>query len=248
MTGWFSGLSQRTPGWPLVVAVPPGSTGPELLSGWPPALPGVDVAIVQLPGRGARLFETPVASMTDLADDLAEQLLPLVGDRWVLAGHCSGSYLALEVAHRMVSAQRSPHRLVLSGSRPPDGLADPASEQSRAVAELLSLSDSDLGHRLGATGSTVDPEVLAAVLAAYRAAVLASAGYRHSHEPVDVPVEVWRGDQDDVVGEQDAMGWSAYSATEPAQVVFAGRREYFEQPQAAAAERVARMFEPEEST
>jgi surfactin synthase thioesterase subunit len=222
--------------------VPPGSTGPELLSGWPAALPDADVSVVQLPGRGARLFETPATSITDLADELADHLVSVVPDRWVLAGHCSGSYLALETAHRAVAAGRSPLRLVVSGSRPPYGLADPHSEESAAAAELLALTDGELKRRLGLDESTVDDEVVAAVLAAHRAAGAAAAGYRHRHEPVDIEVEVWRGADDDVVSERDARGWHAYALTAPTHAVFAGHREYFEQPRPAAVDRVARVL------
>ncbi|WP_410652703.1 thioesterase II family protein [Amycolatopsis sp. cmx-4-54] len=242
MTGrWLAG-----PPWdarPLAVVVPPGSAGPELLSGWPAALPGADVALVQVPGRGARLFETPVPSIVDLADALACHLTDLVPERWVLAGHCSGSHLALEVAHRMVAAGRPPLRLVVSGSRPPHGLADPESAESKAAAELLSLNDRELSGRLGLDQSTVDDDVAAAMLAAYRAAVEAAAAHRHRHGPLGVAVEVWRGEDDDVFGEQDAHGWSGYATTEPVHAVFTGRREYFEQPRSATVDRVARALD-----
>jgi medium-chain acyl-[acyl-carrier-protein] hydrolase len=185
--------------------------------------------------------------MKTLADRLVEALLPVVPQRWVLAGHCSGSYLAWEVAHRIVAAGRPPLRLVLSSSRPPYGLANPRSEESRSAAEILALSSQALVQRMDDRGllpaEGLDPEVAAAMLGAYRAAVSSAAGYRCDRPPIQVATEVWRGVEDTVVSEQHARGWSTYTATPPEFVTFAGSREHFERPQPEAARRIARILE-----
>jgi pyochelin biosynthesis protein PchC len=243
---WLAGWWRRSDkARPLLVGVPPGSRGPEVMAGWSAALPSTDVVGVQLPGRGARLFETPVADLRQLAELVTECLLDAVPDNWVLAGHCSGTYLALEIAHRMAAAGQPPVRLVLSSSRSPSGLTDPASEQSEAAADVLDASDDELAARLRERGRLPgdldEPEVVAAVLAAYRAAVRAAVTYRCTLPPVDVATDLWWGRADDTVSGDHLRDWRRYLSTPPREIEFAGARQHFEQPLPAAVRLVEEM-------
>jgi len=243
---WLAGWWWRSDNArPLLVGVPPGSQGPEVMAGWPAVLASTDVVGVQLPGRGARLFETPVADLPELAELITERLRGAVPATWVLAGHCSGSYLALEIAHRMAEAGQPPVKLVLSSSRSPSGLADPTSEQSEAGADVLDASDDELTARLRERGRLPaelgEPEVVAAILAAYRAAVRAAVTYRCTLPPVDVATDIWWGTTDDTVSRDHMRDWRRYLTTPPREIEFDGARQHFEQPLPAAVRLVEEM-------
>ena len=89
---------------------------------------------VQLPGREQRAAEAPVASITAAADAVTAALLACDdGLPLVLYGHSMGTLVALEVAHRLHAAGRTPRLLAVGARIPPD-------QASRAAA-LLDLDD-----------------------------------------------------------------------------------------------------------
>ncbi|SEP48391.1 thioesterase II family protein [Amycolatopsis saalfeldensis] len=244
---WFAGLERRAdPGRPLMVAVPPYTRGPEVFAGWIDQLSNADFVVAQLPGRGSRLFEKPEDDSGALAGRLAAELAELVPDQWVLAGHCSGSYLALETAARLMPVGRAPAHLVLSSSRTPAGLADPDSAQSRAAAAILSATDDELAQRLRERGSLpaefTEPEFIAAILAAHRSAVRAAAGYRCTWPRLAVASDVWRGEADTTLDRSRAQEWDQYLAGPVRQISFPGCREYIERPMPAAVELVEELI------
>jgi surfactin synthase thioesterase subunit len=83
-------------------------------------VPDVEVCPVILPGREARVRETPYARIEDVLDPLCEALLPYTDGPYALFGHSMGAVLAYEVARRLsASTGGAPACLFVSGRRAP---------------------------------------------------------------------------------------------------------------------------------
>lgn len=95
--------------------------GPAVFNGWADQLPDdIEVAVVQLPGRGSRLAELPHTRMHDLVDELTPVLADYLDRPFAFFGHCVGGIQAFELAHRLEREHRlHPHHLFVAGSRAP---------------------------------------------------------------------------------------------------------------------------------
>lgn len=93
-----------------------------VFQGWQEALPrGVDVVAVQLPGRGARLFEPALTRLGPLVRGLGDELRPHLDRPFAFFGHSMGALLAFELGRYLRDAHgREPAALFVSGRRAPD--------------------------------------------------------------------------------------------------------------------------------
>src|SRR5436305_7322096 len=78
----------------------------SVFAAWWRSLPNfVQLAPVQLPGRGNRISERPWRKLDQLADAIVEDLLPVFKEKpFAIFGHSMGATLGFEVARRL--AQR----------------------------------------------------------------------------------------------------------------------------------------------
>jgi surfactin synthase thioesterase subunit len=102
---WFPRVARRR--WPRVrlLCVGGAGTGPSEFTGWSTELPGaVELWPAQLPGRERRIREAPATCISDLADDLAEEMWRFSDPSlpWALFGHSFGSLVVYEVAKRIL--------------------------------------------------------------------------------------------------------------------------------------------------
>jgi medium-chain acyl-[acyl-carrier-protein] hydrolase len=124
---------------------------------WADALgPAIEVCPVELPGRGVRMAEPPIADLAALCDALIEAIARLgEGVPLALFGHSMGARIGFELAvrldgrirHLFASASPAPGVRLRYG---PDGDARPSSQ----------LSDDQFLARLAELGGT-PPEILA---------------------------------------------------------------------------------------
>ncbi|RAG87110.1 thioesterase [Streptacidiphilus pinicola] len=118
---WITG--RYAVGEPTVrlICVPQAGAGAGAFSGWRRHVPeGVELAPVELPGRGTREREPHPEDVTALAEAVFQGLRPELTMPYVLFGHSLGGLLAYEVARR-VEAQglREPLAVLISGARAP---------------------------------------------------------------------------------------------------------------------------------
>ncbi|MDF3287925.1 thioesterase II family protein [Streptomyces silvisoli] len=123
---------------------------------WQSLLPSARVCAVQYPGREERIAEPTAASLLELAETVAEEILADSARYSVLFGHSMGAYVAFEVAHHLLLAGAAVPTLVVSSAaapalRPPvpfessdEVLAyleryEPLSDEIRQDSELLDL-------------------------------------------------------------------------------------------------------------
>ncbi|RAJ46241.1 surfactin synthase thioesterase subunit [Kitasatospora sp. SolWspMP-SS2h] len=175
------------------------------------------VTAVQYPGRQDRWNEKPLEDLHELADRIAEVLLPSwLPEPPALFGHSMGAMLAHETARRLAAATgRGPRLLVVSGRRAPHCL--------RADPELRDASDAELLSHLAALGGTAtaaleDPELVELFLPPLRADYRAVETYRYRPgPPLECPVTVLTGESDEQVTPDEAVAWAVHT-TGPVEV------------------------------
>jgi hypothetical protein len=144
---WITG--RLTAGAPHVrlICLPQAGGGVGAFSSWRAHLPdGVELAPVELPGRGTREADPMPARFDDLVDALYKGLLPELDVPYVLFGRSFGGALAYELTLRieergapapfatLVSASRAPQTPPTGTSRtPPTRSCGVAGEQRRAA-------------------------------------------------------------------------------------------------------------------
>lgn len=189
-----------------------GSAGAYLTWSRSHAAPGLSFVPVELPGRGTRLGEPPLASM----DDVVEGFLSVLhgrpaGERFLLMGHSMGAQIAYEAARRLAArGSTAPEALVVSGCRPPG---------APVALPVHGRRDSDLLKGIIALGGT-SPEVLqhrdllAMLLPVLRADLGLLARYMTDVRPTALacPILALAGADDRLAGPPWVTGWRMMTA------------------------------------
>lgn len=191
---------------------PHAGAGVAAYRAWRPLLPpDVELALVHLPGREARLAEPPATSMDALLDDLAPALAPHAARPYALFGHSMGALLAHETARRLLAAGHAPPaRLFVSGHRAPH-LPDPRGAlHERPDRELLPELE-----RLGGTPRELldHPEMMALVLPVFRADLaLCASRPRAPAPPLPCAITAFAGADDPVAPPASVGAWDSYGS------------------------------------
>lgn len=166
-------------------------------------IPGVDVLPVILPGRGPRGHEPLASSLSGLAEDIADDLVPALPGRFSLLGHSMGAWLAHALAAVLAErGAREPDRLFVL-SAPPPHLAP------RRFSALHGLPDDEMVDEVirlgGAPGHA--REAIRANLAVIRADATAVGGYRPSGQVLSCPITAVCGVEDPLFELTDLTAW-----------------------------------------
>lgn len=88
---------------------------------WPDSLPpGIEVCVVQPPGRGSRMREKPYSSLPPMVEAIGEVIVDYLDRPYAFFGHSMGAIISFELArylHRHLGLL--PAHLFLSGRRAP---------------------------------------------------------------------------------------------------------------------------------
>ncbi|ACA14742.1 Thioesterase [Methylobacterium sp. 4-46] len=208
-----------------------------------PALAGVAVCPVELPGRGGRFGEAPRADLAGVARALSDLLAAHLD--WsrpvILFGHSLGALIAYETALRLEGSGLVPAHLVVSARRAPDVPTPQPWRHTLADDALLA----ELA-RIGGTDAAILAhwELMALMLPAIRADfTLTDPYHRPQPEALDCPILAIRGQDDAEIGEADMAGWEAVTRSGCARWHPAGGHFYLADPpvRSALAERLARL-------
>ncbi len=191
----------------------------------------VELNVIQLPGRGGRLRETPIDSVPTLTNLITSELLPYLDRPYAFFGHSMGAVLALEVARAAMRVGREgPAHLFLSAKRPP--------HLPRLEADLHRLPDDAflklLGTRYGGVPAEVlqEPELLNLVLPALRADITALETFTPSAvEPLRCAVTAYGGEDDRLVTLEQLHAWRSYTTGQFRARQFSGGHFYLQSAQ-----------------
>lgn len=180
----------------------------------------LEIALVELPGRGARGDEPPATHMRSLAKALADELGPRLHQPYALFGHSLGALLAFELAHALRDAQApAPLALFASGSRAPGVRA--------AQSNVEGLTDAALIERLRSLNGTPraaleSAEIMQCFLPVLRADFLMCDRYEPVMRPaLDFPLHVLGGSRDDI-GQGELLAWHAETSSPSSLDMFDG--------------------------
>lgn len=120
---WFSVLSAGTkPPALRLYCFPHAGAGHTVFQHWRALLADdIELALVKLPGRGARFSEPQAHSLVELAECLAAEIVQVngEGEEFALFGHSMGALLAFETARVLQHLGLPPTRLLVSGRTAP---------------------------------------------------------------------------------------------------------------------------------
>ncbi len=190
--------------------------------------PEVEVAAVQLPGRGWRLREPPLTDLRTLALQVAEAIAAAGDDLpFALFGHSMGSWLGLEVVRRLEEMGRPPLRFFASGRQAP-GLGS-------THPPLSHLSDAEfvteVQKRYGGIPKEIvaEKDLLELLLPALRADIAMLEAYSHRPErPIATPIHAIVGGSDRMVSVEEMAPWAEEAAGEFEVSILDGGHFYFQ--------------------
>lgn len=195
---------------PLMLCLPHAGASAAVYSGWSAPLRGVvDVAGVELPGRGRRRREPPVTTMAALLSAVGGEVDAIArsGRPYLLYGHSLGSLVACALAHVLEAAGRGPTVLVVSGRNGPSRPTEAPPVHRRPDDELVALL-----RLLGGTPPAFvdDPDLRRLVLAPLRADLTVAETYAHDPPSrLRCPILSLQGEHDPVVSRDGVAAWAA---------------------------------------
>lgn len=173
----------------------------------------VEVACVQLPGRGARLLEPCIDSFQTLIEELTNLIIQHANRPYVLFGHSLGGLMAFEVTRALRKRQKAlPKQLIISACEAP---------QSRSVSRHFhELDDHALIQvlsKLNGTPSAIleNKELIRLLLPGVRADFKMNSDYVYMVEtPLELPVIALAGENDSHVRLESIVLWREQTSDE----------------------------------
>lgn len=214
-------LASREPARARLVVFPHAGSGAGPYRAWRALLPlDVELGLVHLPGREARLAEPPLTSVHAMAVVAADALaseprrIPLA-----LFGHSLGAHVAFEIARRI-----APERLFVSGNRGPSLPYPRAPIRHLDDARILEEFE-----RLGGTPPEIlqHTELMALLRPILRADLQAAETYAYAPAPpLACPITAYGGADDPNVPTGALEAWRRETTGSFRARVFPGRHFY----------------------
>jgi surfactin synthase thioesterase subunit len=207
--------------------LPFAGAGASVFREWPRKLPGtVQVIALQLPGRESRWNEPPCQAISEMLDQLVENLWPMLDQPFGIFGHSMGAMLGFELARALQRNGKPAMHLFVSALRPPQD-PDPDPPMHRLTDEEL------IGHlrRLNGIPSPIldHPEVIALFLPVLRADLKICETYEYrAGEPLNCPISVYGGANDTKAPPASLDGWRIQTTREFTMRLFPGDHFFLE--------------------
>ncbi|MFD7276559.1 thioesterase II family protein [Streptomyces sp. NPDC059862] len=196
-------------------------------SGWRPYLPeGVELAPLELPGRGSRIDEPVPGALEPLVEALLDGIRGELTLPYVLFGHSFGAVVAYELTRRIEREDglQAPVALLVSGSRAP--------HVPLGREPLTGSDDTRLVAWLRGSGGLPEqllefPDFLRDLLYAVRADLEIAERYLLDRPaPVRCPVVAFAGADDEVSTPAQVEPWGAYTSAPSRMRVVPGGHSY----------------------
>lgn len=184
----------------------------------------------QLPGHGARMNETPLTCLHQMADRLAAACHLLPRRPTFFFGHSMGAALAFEVALRLQKQGRPVDGLAVSGRLPPhrnSGSDYYRQSDSRLLEKVTRLSGDEMP-------SGQASELLTLLMPVFRADFQAIETYqRRCAEKLSCPVFAAVGERDSEVSVEEMSQWERVTGHRFNLKVFSGGHFYLQHQRSA---------------
>ncbi|MBL8149020.1 MAG: thioesterase [Blastocatellia bacterium] len=202
--GWFLKHNIKPHAKLRLFCLPYAGSGATIFRPWLNRFSDLEIIPVQYPGRENRIREPLLKNILGLANLLAENIY--CDKPFALFGHSMGALLAFELAHRLRALNKmAPEWLFLSASCHPSF--------RKKVKQSYLLSDKELVEELSTLNGTPrqvleNEELMQLVLPIIRADFEAVQTYKPSSSlPLDIPITVFGGYQDNEITEESLEGW-----------------------------------------
>jgi surfactin synthase thioesterase subunit len=175
---------------------------------WTTLLPaGIELCLIQLPGREGRIGETAYTRLGPLIESTAAAITPLLTVPFAFFGHSMGALIAFELTRYLRRrGVPAPAHLFVSAARAPDHEHDEPS--------LAGLSDDDFIQEVQCRYQSLpeavlaDGELMALVLPTMRRDFELLDAYAYGHdEPLACPITCFGGAADRSVTEAHLAAW-----------------------------------------
>lgn len=226
-TPWIAGRYAAGRPRLRLFCLPPAGGSAASFAVWRPHLPpGVELAPVELPGRGSRIDEPVPYALEPLVDALLEGLRGELDLPYVLFGHSFGAVVAYELTRRIEGrgGLPAPAALVVSAHRAP---------HVPLARELLTKSSDRalaawLHQHGGLPGELLEhPDFLSDLLRAVRADLEIAERYLLPRPaPVRCPLAVLAGADDGVAAPAAVEPWDGYGTPPPRMRLVPGGHSY----------------------
>lgn len=199
--------------WRLV-CFPYAGGGAPVFRQWADHLPSeIELSVVQLPGRGARINEAPFDQVEPLVGSLADAVTDRLSPPFAFYGHSLGALIAFELARELrARGGLPPSRLLVAGRRAPHWPPlDPPLHTLPDSALLAEL------RRLNGTPAELlaNRELMQLMLPTLRADFAVGETYRYRPAPpLDCPMAAFGGADDSRLNRDQLEAWREHTAAE----------------------------------
>jgi medium-chain acyl-[acyl-carrier-protein] hydrolase len=188
----------------------------------------IELWAVRLPGREARISETPLKTIAAVLEGLLPELIAEADRPYAFLGHSLGALLAFETTKALRDRGRPlPVQLFLSAKGAPD-----APNRWSPIHDLPEpLLIKAIGERYRPIPEAIlkEPDLLAYTLPALRGDLEMLAKYRYAEAaPLPVPLKIFGATKDRIVPRDDLQLWSKHSALPVEIEIFEGDHFYIE--------------------
>lgn len=192
---------------------PYGGGGAMMMRPWQHRLPaGVELCLIQMPGRENRLRETPLTAIEPVLDAVHAAMRPLLDLPFAIYGHSLGALVGFETARRLRREDGLlPRRLLVSSRTAP--------QLPERRPQIHQLPDPEflaqIRERYNGIPSAIveNAELLELFLPPLRADITILETYRYTPEPpLDTPISAFGGTRDHSVTEADLRPWAEQSS------------------------------------
>lgn len=238
---WFVRPEPREEAELRLFCLPYAGGGAALYRPWLAHLPpSIELTMVQLPGREARLREAPYTRMDDLIEDLTPAVAASLDRPYMLFGHSMGALLAFELARALVCrGAPAPECLFVSGRRAPQ-LPDP-DEPLHTLADAAFVRAIVRRYNGIPRAILEDVELLRLFLPTLRADFTLLEGYSYRPgPPLTCPIMAFGGRADERASCAELAAWGCQTPTPVEVTLLPGDHFYL---QSARAELVAALVE-----
>lgn len=241
---WFSLLPGKAPAALRLYCFPYAGAGHTVFQHWRAHLAeDIELALIKLPGRGARFCEPQAASLDDLADALAQEIEASEErpEHFAFFGHSMGALLAFETARALQKRGLAPSALLVSARTAPS-----AHGWRERLSDLPDAAFLEVIRSMNGLPQEVleNPEWLALFLPIIRADFALCENYRYRKGlPLACPIQVVAGCDDASVPLALLNGWAGETLAGCESRLFAGGHFYLFEHEAELLELMQRQLD-----